>query len=696
MDLKGKNIIYIGGFGGIGQKCLEAFLKKQVKHLVICDLQLNADVFKTLENRYIDSCLMYIPIDITKRQSIEETFKLAATKLDSAIDVVVNGCGLMDDRYIDLTIDINLTGVIHSTLIALDYMDKSKGGRGGFIVNISSVAGLEPSGMFAVYSAAKCGLTAFTRALANPLYFAHTGVSLVTMCPGFTDTALLESIRGKETLTKYAGPMAQRFAFVKKQSAEICAENMVDILSKAKNGSVWMLDLGKVKEMEFAVLWKPAMNEKCKNYKKNIEFKLNLNKMRVIFLCAFVTLAAASRNHQIIVLKSENPTTEYREEDSKGFYSYGYSSDDSAKAEYKTRDGSSKGFYSYIDSEGKLQTVKYEAGRRQGFTASATNLPTPPMDNNRAPEPVQDTPEVEMAKQAHFEAYREAAIKAAMQPDTGDNGSNADEDTNEAAAVASGEAGGNGLTAVSSGENNLSAEQAAQLETELQQNTRELLMNRQSSREQLLQLLREQQQLASQESHSSELIAQQQQQQQQQLLSQQQQQEQQQLLNQQQQQQQQLLIQQQQQQQQLLSQQHPQLMTTYVLNAEARVEQPTLSELKTIYRLDSSDSKVELKLGGLDLDNGQQRSLDLVQQTAQVPQLSTEEQSLGTFESIRVPSNSYYTVNNPDTHYTVETPTVLTTLPRLVSISLGNHRQLPISLSTAFSSQRLSGKSASH
>ena len=31
MDLKGKNIIYMGGFGGIGQKCLEAFLKKQVK-----------------------------------------------------------------------------------------------------------------------------------------------------------------------------------------------------------------------------------------------------------------------------------------------------------------------------------------------------------------------------------------------------------------------------------------------------------------------------------------------------------------------------------------------------------------------------------------------------------------------------------------------------------------------------------------
>lgn len=354
--------------------------------------------------------------------------------------------------------------------------------------------------------------------------------------------------------------------------------------------------------------------------------------MKFLFLCAFATLAAASRHHpQIVLLKSETPTTEYRQEDSKGFYSYGYSSDDSAKAEYKTRDGSSKGFYSYVDSDGKLQTVKYEAGRRQGFTASATNLPTPPMDDSRAPEPVQDTPEVEMAKQAHFEAYREAAIKAAMQPDTGDD---------------NGEANG-------ANDSNGSPEE----------NTRELLMNRHNSREQLLQLLKEQQQ------HQQE---QQQQQQQIQL--------------------------------QLLRpietiQQQPQLMTTYVLNAEARVEPASLSGLKTVYRLDSSDSKVELKLGGLDVDGNQQRSLDLLQQNSQANQnqLSSEDTSIGTtFESIRVPSNSYYTVNNPDTHYTVETPTVLTTLPRLVSINLGNHR-LPISLSTAFSSQRLSsGKSTSH
>lgn len=44
-------------------------------------------------------------------------------------------------------------------------MDKSAGGQGGLIVNISSVAGLIPSGMFAIYAAAKNGVTAFTRSM---------------------------------------------------------------------------------------------------------------------------------------------------------------------------------------------------------------------------------------------------------------------------------------------------------------------------------------------------------------------------------------------------------------------------------------------------------------------------------------------------------------------------------------------------
>ncbi|CAD7003803.1 unnamed protein product [Ceratitis capitata] len=152
-------------------------------------------------------------------------------------------------------------------------------------------------------------------------------------------------------------------------------------------------------------------------------------KMQLMLALVCVTLAAASTVHyapnEILLTELERTAlnkqdagpanTQYHEQDTNGFYSYGYSADRSAKAEYLTLDGSSRGFYSYVDADGKLQTVKYEAGRNQGFKVALTNLPKPPKNSNTfAPLPVRDTPEVQEAKKAHFEAYREAELRAAL------------------------------------------------------------------------------------------------------------------------------------------------------------------------------------------------------------------------------------------------------------------------------------------
>ncbi|XP_017475794.1 PREDICTED: uncharacterized protein LOC108366042 [Rhagoletis zephyria] len=151
--------------------------------------------------------------------------------------------------------------------------------------------------------------------------------------------------------------------------------------------------------------------------------------MRLMLALVWVTLTTASTFRytptKVLLAKLQSATfekkdtapanTQYHEQDSDGFYSYGYSAGRSAKAEYLTLDGSSRGFYSYVDADGKLQTVKYEAGRNQGFKAAATNLPKAPKNPNRlAPLPVRDTAEVQEAKKAHFEAYREAELRAAL------------------------------------------------------------------------------------------------------------------------------------------------------------------------------------------------------------------------------------------------------------------------------------------
>lgn len=85
-----------------------------------------------------------------------------------------------------------------------------------------------------------------------------------------------------------------------------------------------------------------------------------------------------------------------------------YSGGPSAKSEIKTLDGITRGSYSYIDANSQLQTVNYVSDAL-GFRVAATNLPTPPVETNKAPvdaneapKPVEDTEAVKQARAEHL------------------------------------------------------------------------------------------------------------------------------------------------------------------------------------------------------------------------------------------------------------------------------------------------------
>ncbi|XP_034481990.1 inner centromere protein [Drosophila innubila] len=129
-----------------------------------------------------------------------------------------------------------------------------------------------------------------------------------------------------------------------------------------------------------------------------------------IAIVALLTVTSAAGIRPILsISRSDELRRGYQEQDTaRAFYSYGYSDENAARAEYTTLDGSSRGFYSYVDANGKLQTVKYEAGGRQGFKAEASNQPKAPVDDKKPPLPVTDTLEVQQAREAHLSALREA------------------------------------------------------------------------------------------------------------------------------------------------------------------------------------------------------------------------------------------------------------------------------------------------
>jgi 2-hydroxycyclohexanecarboxyl-CoA dehydrogenase len=113
------------------------------------------------------------------------------------IDALVNNAGWdrlapfldTDEDLWDRLIDINLRGPIRMTKSVLPQMVERQTGR---IVNIASDAGRVGSSGEAVYSACKAGIIGFGKTVAREV--ARYGVTVNAICPGPTDTALLEEV----------------------------------------------------------------------------------------------------------------------------------------------------------------------------------------------------------------------------------------------------------------------------------------------------------------------------------------------------------------------------------------------------------------------------------------------------------------------------------------------------------------------
>jgi 2-hydroxycyclohexanecarboxyl-CoA dehydrogenase len=139
-----------------------------------------------------------VHLDVTDAGSVGAAVEEVAAAL-GPIEVLVNNAGWdrmapfvdTDEQLWDRLIAINLKGVLHTCKAVVPQMAEQRVGR---IVNISSDAGRVGSTGEAVYSATKAGIIGFTRTLAREV--AKHGITVNTVCPGPTDTPLLEEMVG--------------------------------------------------------------------------------------------------------------------------------------------------------------------------------------------------------------------------------------------------------------------------------------------------------------------------------------------------------------------------------------------------------------------------------------------------------------------------------------------------------------------
>jgi 2-hydroxycyclohexanecarboxyl-CoA dehydrogenase len=139
-----------------------------------------------------------VRLDVTDSGSVESAVGSVESEL-GPIEILVNTAGWdefhpfldTDEAFWDRIIELNYKGCLRVCRRVVPGMAEREYGR---VVNISSDAARVGSSLEAVYAGAKAAQVAFGKTLAREL--ARRGVTVNSVCPGPTETPLLEGLLG--------------------------------------------------------------------------------------------------------------------------------------------------------------------------------------------------------------------------------------------------------------------------------------------------------------------------------------------------------------------------------------------------------------------------------------------------------------------------------------------------------------------
>jgi 3-hydroxybutyrate dehydrogenase len=134
-----------------------------------------------------------VTADVSDQAAVQSAISEAASR--RPIDILVANAGAAesapfgrsDAALFQRMMDVNFMGVVHATQAVLPGMLERRRGR---VVAIASTAGLKGYAYVSAYSAAKHAVLGLVRSLA--LETAKSGITVNAVCPGFTETDLLE------------------------------------------------------------------------------------------------------------------------------------------------------------------------------------------------------------------------------------------------------------------------------------------------------------------------------------------------------------------------------------------------------------------------------------------------------------------------------------------------------------------------
>ena len=203
-DLKGKVAIMTGGTGVIGRALAEALAGAGVRLAIAGRDRAKAETIAGEVVARVGGTVVGLGLDVTNRASLEAA-RDEIHRLWGPVEILINGAGGnkpaatsgaetmtsadpadratsffgMDAGAIDEVMKLNFQG----TLVPSQVFGQDMVGRGGVILNISSMAALRPLTKVAGYSASKAAVDNFTKWMA--VHLAPQGIRVNALAPGF-------------------------------------------------------------------------------------------------------------------------------------------------------------------------------------------------------------------------------------------------------------------------------------------------------------------------------------------------------------------------------------------------------------------------------------------------------------------------------------------------------------------------------
>jgi 3-hydroxybutyrate dehydrogenase len=197
---KGRRALVTGSFQGIGLAIAEA-LAAESCHIVLHGLA-TAEQQQAAQNAVLAAGALSVDClghDLSSAGQVEALMKETLSR--GPLDILVNNAGIQQTAPLadlpaevwDRILAINLSAAFHTMKAAMPGMATRGYGR---VVNIASVHGLVASVNKAPYVAAKFGLIGLSRVAALEYASAGSreqgGVTVNCICPGWTETAIIE------------------------------------------------------------------------------------------------------------------------------------------------------------------------------------------------------------------------------------------------------------------------------------------------------------------------------------------------------------------------------------------------------------------------------------------------------------------------------------------------------------------------